>query len=1046
MTTKIMINSVFAIATSALLGGAARADVISIDFDHVDYLVGRTESGINTDFNGHTSLPGQVGVWNVLVIGDADYNANWQYPITNKYTISSLKNGDGAVTSVSLDITNGVQHAVYSDDSTDDALHRDWMTPQAATPAIPWKLTGLEPSTVYRLRMFGREQSTGPVTFATFTATGATSDTGFTIATRNYVDLWVKSTAGGVISGTLDKGPSAPSGAWSGMQIEWDTSYVISMDFDMASVNYNPGPTASGTVADLNGDLSMPGQLGTWNAVLMGNDYASSWNVTNNEVKVVGLLDGGGDATAVSFNFNTGKATYTAFSNPYGLPNRTALHRDVIYSSGALSWQIDGLQPSAEYTLKFFGFQETAGTRLFANFSATGLNTASGTTSASQNWVDLVVTSTVLGQITGQKSLVNGSWSGMQIQGSQPFLKPNPNLISIDFDKTETLPTQSALNIDANGHTSLPGQSGAWNSILMPGAWAASITSNHTSATLKNGAGVDTAVSLVINPTNSLHWTAWKPDTSHLVQRDFLGNFGGTLVDWNLSGLEASTFYRLRMFGREDANVPISFARFTAYGATTNTVSTYPKRNQADLWVTSTAGGTISGTLGGAVWGQAGSWSGMQIERNDEMPASAPVISIDFGYADGTPHPGPVASWTQVDKNGDQSLPGQFGDWNELLTGTGATNTSNNTTVDTPNIGGLLDGEGAKTTVSFAFNTGKINYTTYAGNPAHPNLTALHRDCVYITPAQGTADWQITGLAASTECTLRFFGYQGANGPGLFADFSATGINTALGTTSLFTNYVDLVVTSTVNGVITGTVKRTGAEAAGSLSGIQIQASGSGALFPTNSNLISLDFETADTLSKTPTATGTISDSNGDTSFGQDGVWNSLISGVDGNGNWHATTMQPSINNMFDGLGNATTVAFQYNTGTPVSYNVYSGAGALLGDMFVLLGATGADVSWKLTGLQPYAYYTLRMFGQVGSNPSLWEAYGAEGNTASDTNTSTKNYVDLTVPANGAGEITGKQKMAGSAGASWSGMQILKLTDDPYVPTYVPTGTVILIN
>ena len=546
MKTRLSHITVVLIATITLLGSAAWADLISIDFDHVDYQVGRTQSGLNTDFNGHTSLPGQVGAWNVLVIGDADYNDNWQYPITNKYTIDSLKNGDGTATSVSLDITNGVPHAVFSGAST-DALHRDWMTSQSGTPAIPWKLTGLEPSTVYRLRMFGRQLPAGPDTFATFTATGATSDTGFTIVTRNYVDLSVKSTSGGEISGTVAQGPAA-NGAWSGMQIEWNLPSVISMDFNMASPNYVPGLTESGTVADLNGDLSMPGQAGTWNAVLFGNDYASNWNVTNNVVQGLGLLDGGGAATTVSFHFNTVNKDYTAYGAGYSLPYLTALHRDCIYSPNLISWQLDGLQPSTEYTLKLFGYQKSTGTALFADFSATGLNTDTGTTSGSQNWVDLVVTSTVNGQITGQKNdLANGTWSGMQIQSSEPFPQPNPNpnLISIDFDKTATLPTQYGLNVDANGQESLPGQVGAWNSLLLSGAYAASITDSHTSGTLKNGAGIDTSVSLVINPTNSPHWTAWKTSTSHLVQRDFLGNFTGNLVDWNLSGLEPSTVYRL---------------------------------------------------------------------------------------------------------------------------------------------------------------------------------------------------------------------------------------------------------------------------------------------------------------------------------------------------------------------------------------------------------------------------------------------------------------------------------------------------------------------
>jgi len=350
------------------------------------------------------------------------------------------------------------------------------------------------------------------------------------------------------------------------------------------------------------------------------------------------------------------------------------------------------------------------------------------------------------------------------------------DLISIDFDQTATLPTQSGLNTDANGQTSLPGQVGSWNSLLLlpEGAYNPGITTTLTSGTLKNGNGVDTSVSLVINPTGASYWNAYKTGTSHLVQRDFLGSEGYSFVGWELSGLEASTPYRLRMFGREDNDVPASFSNFRATGSTTNVAATYANRNQADLWVTSTAGGTISGTLGGGIWGGAGAWSGMQIQWNVEAPVEPPLVSIDLGYAPGTVWPGPIASWMQVDMNGDQSLPGQIGTWNELLTGNGATGTTWNLYNDVPSIGGLLDGDGNATTVAFVFNTGKINYTTFAQAPAEPKLTALHRDCVYVDGAE----WNIAGLAGSTEYTLRFFGLQTA-GPTLFGAFTATGINTS---------------------------------------------------------------------------------------------------------------------------------------------------------------------------------------------------------------------------------------------------------------------------
>ncbi len=1040
MKTRLSQLTVAMIASLTCMGSTAGADVISIDFNRRNEPTpSATASGTVTDANGHTSLPGQTGYWNELLMGVADDPETlYQTSASNTTLIGSLKKGDGTVTGVSFSFnTNNATHHAYDlNTTTRSLLHTSWVGLEHTNAPVHWILSGLEPNTVYRLRMFGRESNGAPASMARFTATGATSDSGSSLSTRNYVDLSVKSTAGGEVLGTLENRGSEFA-AWSGMQIEWDVTSVISIDFDMASTNYAPGLTAYGTVADLNGALSFPGQAGTWNAVLVGKEDATSFHDTNNTVAVVSLLDGGGDATTVSFSFNTTKQTYTAFANAYGLPNRTALHRDCIYSANLISWEIAGLQPSTEYTLKLFGFQETAGTRLFATFSATGQNTASGTTSASQNYVDLVVTSTAGGVITGEKNdRNNGTWSAMQIQSSQPFPKPNPDLISIDFDFTASLPTQSGLNVDANGHTSLPGQSGTWNSLLLPGGnWNPDITASITSGTLKDGVGNDTSVSLVINPDGHQYWSGYNLG-SHLVQRDFIGVSHPNSVNWQLSGLEPSTLYRLRMFGRQDSPAnPVTHANFSAMGSTTNVASTYFKRNQADLWVTSTSEGTISGAMGAELHG---AWSGMQIEWNVEMPPAPPLISIDLGYkylvAEGTPgtvNVGPVASWTQVDMNGDQSLPGQIGNWNELLTGKGDLNTSNHPHNDKPHITGLLDGEGNATGVAFVFNTGGINYTTFADPPAQPRRTALHRDAVYVDGAK----WQISGLASRTEYTIRFFGLQ-TTGPTHFGAFSATGMNTVSGSNTVSQNYVDLVVTSTVSGDITGTLNKT-TSTVGSLSGLQIQASGSGELFPLTNNLISLDFETADTASKTATASGIITDSNGDSSWGQVGIWNSIVSGSTTGGDWQSTTLQPSIYNMFDGVGNETTVDFHFNTGTPVSYNVGSFPGALLGDMFTLLAGVTSEVSWQLTGLQPYAYYTLRMFGQVGVNPSAWEAYGAEGNTAGDTNTSLKNFVDLTVPANGGGVIKGKQIFTGAGGAggaSWTGMQILKLADTPYKP------------
>jgi len=608
------------------------------------------------------------------------------------------------------------------------------------------------------------------------------------------------------------------------------------------------------------------------------------------------------------------------------------------------------------------------------------------------------------------------------------------DLISMDFQGPENSAyTESGINTDYNGHDSLQGQDGAWNIMLVgtsaPG-YEASLFGEYASATLKNGVGIYTSVSLVINTNHNEHWAHWDSSASRALQRDMVGVANTKSLDWQLSGLEASTLYRLRMFGREvgsSGDAPASFGSFTATGATSDSGFSISTRNYCDLWVKSTADGKISGILEDR--GDAAAWSGMQIEWNVPQP----VISIDFGHANPiyqTPW-GPIASGTVADLNDDLSFPGQAGTWNELLLGLSSGNYYHNSSEE-PVIDGLWDGEGHATTVSFSFNTGNDLYTTFAQFESDPLITALHRDSCYI--GSGTLSWQIDGLEPSKEYTLKLFGYQYDGGTKYFSDFSATGFNTASGGTSLAQNYVDLVVTSTVSGQITGMLEHRTGEVVSTWSGIQIQGTEP---FPLAGDLISIDFETADTGSKTSTASGAITDSNGDSTWGQAGVWNSLISGTTDGGEWQGTSLQPIAPNLFDGEGNATTVEFQFNTGSPVAYYVFSGTEVMFGDTFTLIDTT-PEASWQLTGLQPYAYYTMRMFGQDNGATANWAAFSVNGagrNTACGTNTVTKNYVDLTVPASAAGEITGKlifTGLNGAGGASWSGMQILKLTDDPY--------------
>ena len=628
------------------------------------------------------------------------------------------------------------------------------------------------------------------------------------------------------------------------------------------------------------------------------------------------------------------------------------------------------------------------------------------------------------------------------------------HVISIDFNRLDAPDdnrTASGTVTDVNGHTSLPGQTGLWNQLLIgtPGAGVnqPTCTSSYTVTSLKDGSGTVTGVAFTFNTNNLPHYAYYDATAGgNKLHRDWMGadiTGGQGPLNWRLSGLETNTVYRLRMFGRESGvlpGTPSSFARFTANGARSDDAFSQKNHNFADLWVKSTAAGVISGTVAN-MDGVAGFWSGMQIEWS--VAAPAPVVSIDFNNANPT-WQGLPASGTVVDTNAYESLPGQVGPWNVLLVGVTNGASYQPDLVTRHTLGGLRDGEGRATIAAFTFNTGTNKFMLFTGSHAEPRSTALHRDVCYPYKGYKAVRWQFDHLQASTEYKLKFFGIQDTGGQRLFANFSATGLNTATGGTSLGHNFVDLVVTSTVNGQITGTVTNQVGQDAGTWSGIQIQGT---APFIPASDLISIDFGHANPIYQGGVATGAIMDFNGHTSFGQPGAWNELLFGLTNGYYYHTSTTQPSIAALLDGEGNATSVAFNFNTGTPVPYNTFSqtaGTTALHNDMCYLVSGQG-PVAWQITGLDPFRYYTLRMFGQQNPNPVNFATFTASGmGSDSGSTISAKNYVDLTVAATAAGNITGTLVWtgAGTSGSSWSGMQILKLARDPWVPL----GTLIRVR
>jgi len=631
------------------------------------------------------------------------------------------------------------------------------------------------------------------------------------------------------------------------------------------------------------------------------------------------------------------------------------------------------------------------------------------------------------------------------------------DLISIDFNMSDAPSpgsTASGTVTDLNGDESLPGQVGLWNELLVgevgSGLVQTSITNKYTSGLLRDGSGALSSVLFTLNTNNASHFAFVDPDISlNVLHHDMVGFNTNTLqevaLDWQLSGLEPNTAYRLKMFGQQSGNPAVArnYGKFIATGATSDSAFCAWHHNYVDLWVKSTAEGKISGAMMMPLGAAIVSWSGMQIEWN---VAQAPVTSIAFGHM-GDPTPGTPPSGTVTDVNGHDSFPGQMGAWNELLLGDDGEQPGNAAwTVTDRTIVGVLDGDGNATTVNFTLKAG-IGYFVYSQALYEPLQTALHRNTMWSHPTYPLQNWQIDGLEASTEYTLRLFGWQNNAGAQFFSAFSATGDGAPVtGTNTLSQNYTDLVVTSTVSGQITG--ERYSVDI-GAWTGLQIQGTQP---FLLARDLISIDFEIANTAHQPGTASGLITDSNGDTSWNQAGVWNSLISGTSNGGTWQPHSQQPSISNMLDGAGDATTVDFQFNTGAG-AINTYSVSTfpVLHGCAFILSNSGAQEASWTLTGLQPNTWHTMRMFGFENTAPYYFATFEASGmETETGSTSSSTNYVDLTVRSTATGEITGKlvkpvlNGTGSAAGAAWSGMQILK--GDTWVPTWVSPGTIFLVQ
>ncbi len=200
--------------------------------------------------------------------------------------------------------------------------------------------------------------------------------------------------------------------------------------------------------------------------------------------------------------------------------------------------------------------------------------------------------------------------------------------------------------------------------------------------------------------------------------------------------------------------------------------------------------------------------------------------------------------------------------------------------------------------------------------------------------------------------------------------------------------------------------------------------------------LISLDFDEAGTVN---TQSGDVNAGNGiniagQIFSGQTGAWNSLAFA---NSFPTAQNATPSITDMTDGDGNATTVGFSYNTGgAAFTYRQimypFDGTGQpLRSDHFSLDDGTWAagtpptstSIAWEITGLTPGGFYDLILFGQTqaGPGPVNESTFTIFGNTL--TNDAEFDGNATGIVANAAGMITGTHEAQGWFDA-WNGLQI----------------------
>lgn len=194
---------------------AAKAAPVSIDFNTVagfeqtGGVTGVNQSGEPTNADG-LMLPGQVGPWNGLTVGNGDFADN--FGAARTITVGAVTftfNPGGAGT-----------YRTFQSGTNDLRSDVVYMT-GGTSGSLSWTLTGLEAGHVYDIILFGQD---GPANPADFSIAGHNAGNGtgnpVTLDAENDGNFTNVVATGGTISGTFAFASGEAASAWSGIQFE----------------------------------------------------------------------------------------------------------------------------------------------------------------------------------------------------------------------------------------------------------------------------------------------------------------------------------------------------------------------------------------------------------------------------------------------------------------------------------------------------------------------------------------------------------------------------------------------------------------------------------------------------------------------------------------------------------------------------------------------------------------------------------------------------------------------------------------------------------